>query len=341
MDAGPSRMPKRPANNSADWETIKRIAVGVADKYGRKPISYTGKGKGKIGGISGPASSERQNTLLLLRGRVTRKEYKGLQLVGADKHINTDVHRQFSSTTGRQNLNEYITLGGNELYQFIDDKYDLANLQNRTVNVYMMNYRKQFQIMNMLTTAQEITIYSVRARQDRAQGKDTPIDCWDEGLGDLGNTVATGRATLSNTTPFMSNKFTDVYKVIQKRKRWLPAGDTLIHKYITKGVFKIPFYRLLEAGQTSAGLSKPAVLRGITVYTIIVCNGQIVWDDTNDVPTTATTNTFVVTTTECELKAMPSAASTLTIVNNLTEVAPTETKFIELDDVDVVAPDQP
>jgi len=127
---------------------------------------------------------------------------------------------------------------------------------------------------NAEPTNVEVTIYMLVHKQDEQSAVDVgdPATVWEEGLNEMAGLVGNTGANvyMPMTTPGMSKKFTDTYKILKKTNIRLNPGQT--HKYFWSHFPNkiISFSKLAEKW----------VLGGITIAFLIVTKGAPVSLDT-------------------------------------------------------------
>lgn len=180
----------------------------------------------------------------------------------------------------------------------------------------VMNYIKvKSMLRNMGTDKVKMTLYDVVPRHDTLQTALYPIDptvAWDQGFADENLQAATGStaasAAIVGSTPFGSEKFTELYRVLKVTKLSIEPGGEHTHT-VTIRPGRI-FKRYTD--------QEYVMWKGLSWACMAVLYGDVVKDSGGTgAVSTGKGEVSVVTTTRCEFTTITKLQTTVTTYDNL------------------------
>lgn len=170
----------------------------------------------------------------------------------------------------------------------------------RSLKWFVSKIRMVHRMRNMSTAPVNLQVYDVVARKDQTTGAQNPLEAWRDGLDDVRvaaffpNTWGTSAVTVGNVgvTPFLSPKFTKLYKVKRVHEFTLHPGVT--HKHYVN-----VFPNKMWNGEEIKDFSYHS---GISTWTMVVAKGDV-GQDSAATPQVVYTDGVVEVLSEYEAKA--------------------------------------
>lgn len=274
---------------SAARLSAKPRSFRTVARAGRKRHSRRGGARRRRGGRG--YTDESGSSSCTVKGRRRfRGMFKGFKKVLGPRQVRcvTSTKLPYSGNTqGSVQVNMFYNGANNSIYMggFLDIEELVKNLrvdqfeppglpdQYKTMKFWIPKIKTVSRIRNMGTAPSNVTIYDIVARKDQTTAAVEPITAWGTGLfnAQIG-TLGTGVLNVAEpgVTPFMSQTFTQLFKVKKVNEFTLHAGSTHKH-YFTLYPNKM---------WTVENTNTTTYHAGETCFVLIVAKGDVGQDTT-------------------------------------------------------------
>lgn len=263
-----------------------------------------------------------------------------LARLGSKNEIENFSYQLIANTTASQAIKSFNILDGNQLYRILDDYIGITVPPNATDNFtsrcYLTKVKDKYMISNATSATQKVQIYDIVPRHDIMATTDASHD--------LVNYISTGfvdeggtSVYVWNTSVFKSRRFTTAFKVMKVHSLHLTPGATHQHIVSCKSATKLNPYRILNLGQSSATMTGPCFITGLTRFILIVVNGTPVYVTNTSSVSTATIECLIARETEFTLKILKENETNIVQRDVLTHTGIANTRMMADDDFVAIA----